>query len=280
MASIAKGTKAASLSLAVALWGASALAQDKVDDAWLVGYGDGLYLWAWADGTYAAAHDSAEPFSGDSSGWQLGCRLDKMTDEKTCFISSISPSNELFGGLEIRYGTSSTPLAVCVQGHDFPGSKAMIRVDKLPAVETDEQGCLAPESIVPKMMFGESVLVRRVSLPNGVEIDKLLTLGGFPQAVLGLPKIQAGKLRRDAVTSIDIPEAASADVARLVENAKALDRRCRGTEGSDPASTVCAARNDAFLQANRAGMCYGKEGQAGYQMEWHSCEPDSIGRGH
>lgn len=68
------------------------------------------------------------------------------------------------------------------------------------------------------------------------------------------------------------------EIARLIDTARELDRRCRGTEGADPSSSVCDERNAAFDQVNNAGWCYGKDGQFGYQSEWHACGPDSIGR--
>lgn len=52
---------------------------------------------------------------------------------------------------------------------------------------------------------------------------------------------------------------------------------CRGHNPSDPRMyTGCEARDEYYskMLAER-GWCYGREGEAGYQMEWHVCGPTS-----
>lgn len=71
------------------------------------------------------------------------------------------------------------------------------------------------------------------------------------------------------------PSAPPKQVAELIEGARELDRRCRGTEGANPKSDICDRRNAAFDRVSDAGWCYGKQWQAGYQYEWHACESDS-----
>ncbi len=68
------------------------------------------------------------------------------------------------------------------------------------------------------------------------------------------------------------------EIAELIDAARDLNRRCRGSEGADPSSTVCTERNAAFDAVNAVGWCYGKDDQFGYQYEWHACGPDSVGR--
>lgn len=65
-------------------------------------------------------------------------------------------------------------------------------------------------------------------------------------------------------------------IKTLIGRARDLDRRCRGTEGANPSSSVCDERNTAFKDLNENGWCYGKAGQVGYQNEWHKCEASSI----
>lgn len=52
---------------------------------------------------------------------------------------------------------------------------------------------------------------------------------------------------------------------------------CRGTDPSNPRMhTGCEARDNYYskMLADR-DWCYGREGEAGYQMRWHPCGPDS-----
>lgn len=65
-------------------------------------------------------------------------------------------------------------------------------------------------------------------------------------------------------------------VKRLLEEARSLNRRCRGAEGANPSSTVCGDRDAKFDELGDLGWCYGKEGEAGYQHEWHVCGPTSL----
>jgi len=73
----------------------------------------------------------------------------------------------------------------------------------------------------------------------------------------------------------DASAARNAEVKSLLAQARELNRRCRGTEGAtNPA--VCEQRDAKFDELNNVGWCYGKEGEFGYQQEWHMCGPTSI----
>ena len=73
----------------------------------------------------------------------------------------------------------------------------------------------------------------------------------------------------------DASAARDAQVKDLLSQARELDSRCRGTEGAtNPA--VCEQRDAKFDELNNVGWCYGKEGEFGYQHEWHMCGPTSI----
>lgn len=81
--------------------------------------------------------------------------------------------------------------------------------------------------------------------------------------------VKIGEATGDAFTARD------AEVKDLISQAIELNRRCRGTEGAtNPA--VCEQRNAKFDELNDVGWCYGREGEYGYQNEWHVCGPTSI----
>jgi hypothetical protein len=49
---------------------------------------------------------------------------------------------------------------------------------------------------------------------------------------------------------------------------------CRGGSG-DETMQWCAVRDGLTDVLIVRGWCYGKSGEAGYQMRWHKCGPDS-----
>ncbi len=51
-----------------------------------------------------------------------------------------------------------------------------------------------------------------------------------------------------------------------------LNSQCRGGSGDDPKTQrACDRREEVGKQIDQAGWCYGREGQMGYQMQWHAC---------
>lgn len=67
-------------------------------------------------------------------------------------------------------------------------------------------------------------------------------------------------------------EAQPAPVEHLFDIEKDLDTLCRGSaEGGVLRDDICEVRDKAVKALYSLGYCYGKEGQAGYQMKWHRC---------
>ncbi|MER9302914.1 hypothetical protein [Mesorhizobium sp. M0496] len=71
-----------------------------------------------------------------------------------------------------------------------------------------------------------------------------------------------------------------ANVKVLLNAEGALNELCRGGSGDDPKTLqACDDRNAVETRLYAAGWCYGKRGQAGYQMKWHRCTANSLHQG-
>lgn len=66
-----------------------------------------------------------------------------------------------------------------------------------------------------------------------------------------------------------------AEITALIESERAANTVCRGSFGNET-ERACERRSVLGEQLNRHGMCYGREGEAGYQMSWHQCGPGSV----
>jgi hypothetical protein len=75
------------------------------------------------------------------------------------------------------------------------------------------------------------------------------------------------------------PAAAREDVttSSLVKRWYEANGFCRGGSGDNPETLAwCEARDGLEAVLRARGMCFGKAGQASYQMKWHKCGKDSI----
>lgn len=62
---------------------------------------------------------------------------------------------------------------------------------------------------------------------------------------------------------------------------KVANEACRGGPGDAAETRAACARRDHFTnRLSRIGLCYGKQGQAAADHEWHGCGPASnrLGR--
>jgi hypothetical protein len=63
----------------------------------------------------------------------------------------------------------------------------------------------------------------------------------------------------------------------LIAIHRQLNSMCRGWSGDDPhTQQVCEVRDRLGGTLQKAGYCFGRRGQAGAQMSWHRCGPDSL----
>ncbi|MDO1585259.1 hypothetical protein [Rhizobium oryzicola] len=59
---------------------------------------------------------------------------------------------------------------------------------------------------------------------------------------------------------------------RLISQWQAQNTACRGGSGDSPETiTACDRREVLGAKLKAVGWCYGREGEAGYQMDWHAC---------
>jgi S1-C subfamily serine protease len=64
----------------------------------------------------------------------------------------------------------------------------------------------------------------------------------------------------------------SADPSAMLALWEEQNSNCRGGSGDRPETwQACEAREHTQMSAQAAGWCYGREGQAGYEMDWHRC---------
>lgn len=71
--------------------------------------------------------------------------------------------------------------------------------------------------------------------------------------------------------------AQDAETIGLLQDVATLNSRCRGGSGDDSETWMaCGARDYIGFLLFQRGYCLGKEGQAGFEMEWHPCGPGSL----
>ncbi|MGO7153188.1 hypothetical protein [Rhizobium leguminosarum] len=64
--------------------------------------------------------------------------------------------------------------------------------------------------------------------------------------------------------------------SRLIAQWGEENGSCRGNSGDVPETwKACERREAVGAKLDKIGWCYGREGEAGYQHQWHECGPDS-----
>ncbi|RFB96572.1 hypothetical protein B5K08_09425 [Rhizobium leguminosarum bv. trifolii] len=67
-----------------------------------------------------------------------------------------------------------------------------------------------------------------------------------------------------------------AEPSRLIAQWGEENGSCRGNSGDDPETwKACERRKAIGAKLDKIGWCYGREGEAGYQHQWHVCGQDS-----
>jgi hypothetical protein len=122
--------------------------------------------------------------------WNFHIKIDEMTDEQSISVKKYAYYlSEQFGersvGSEMILYLDLTDKDyefLCVLGHDFPGMTGMIRVDKTPAIETRENGCLQlTKDLDSQLRSGSKITIRGSNFPYKSPITRVIDLGGYSE---------------------------------------------------------------------------------------------------
>jgi hypothetical protein len=143
---------------------------------------DGYYVRMYQDGS-ASVSNSPDILVEN---WSIDCRLDGMRDKRRCSFSRTT------GGIFVYYGFASAPQSICISGHDFPGRRGQIRVDKHQPITTDRDGCVPAGRILSQLKSGSEVLTRSYRWPYDYPVDKSTYLEGFNKTMAVVDRIRSG----------------------------------------------------------------------------------------
>jgi hypothetical protein len=80
-----------------------------------------------------------------------------------------------------------------------------------------------------------------------------------------------------AIPLFAVPAVAQVNAETLIRMEREANGRCRGGSGdSQETWEACGARDAYGRVLAMLGWCYGRQGEAGYQMNWHRCQANSI----
>lgn len=100
------------------------------------------------------------------------------------------------------------------------------------------------------------------------------------KAASGVASFELGvDLRRGVILSEtgSVLKGQKPDIQRVIGHWQDLNSKCRGGSGNEQATLdACADREKVGETLTAADWCYGREGEYGYQMEWHRCGPTSL----
>ena len=134
--------------------------------------------------------DNADANTSFEDKWNFHIKIDEMTDEQRITVRRYAYRfTEEFG--EIKMGhkiklflnlTYKDYELLCVSGHDFPGMTGMIRVDKNPAIETKEDGCLKlSKALDGQLRSGSKLTIRGSKFPSRSPKTRVIDLGGYSE---------------------------------------------------------------------------------------------------
>ena len=124
--------------------------------------------------------------------WSFQIKVDEMTDEKIVMASRMQ-YEYLDEAKRIRKSSNihlwfflADPNGemLCTPGHDFPGRKAMIRIDSLPAQETSEKGCIVlSKELDSQLKSGDEILIRGYHWPSQAPQTVRINLDGYSEVI-------------------------------------------------------------------------------------------------
>lgn len=158
-------------------------------------------------------------------------------------------------------GSGGQTMALVAVGAEMPGGTVLRRTVIGP------EGFAEFRRLADTISEGEDI---EVSAPGGrrqaFPPDRLLA--AVPDTVLRCAP---------SVIGIRSRVADQRNATTLVALSNDANERCRGGSGDNPETHIaCAERTEIGERLAVIGWCYGRQGQAGYQMNWHQCGRDSI----
>lgn len=183
-------------------------------------------------------------------------------------------------GQNTRYTLSTAELAVVQRS---VASETMIparaRVSGVVASITPTgvvQACGLVSVIEPTGFYGPPRAFMGVLGENMAGTNVFVSVAGIAQTSIRQLATQQLCAKEGMAIGSAETKVSNQNVREMLAQERELNSRCRGTEGANPASTVCSERDAVGRKLNSAGWCYGRESEFGYQNEWHVCQADSI----
>ncbi len=131
-----------------------------------------------------------DPYMALDDQWSFRIKLDEMTDEQKITVGRNAYAiSEQFGEMQLEASISLFLILndkdneyLCVLGHDFPGMTGMVRVDKAPPLETEENGCMElTKDLDNQLRSGSKITIRGSKFPyRGAETHEI-NLGGYAE---------------------------------------------------------------------------------------------------
>jgi hypothetical protein len=81
----------------------------------------------------------------------------------------------------------------------------------------------------------------------------------------------------DEYPTVSNQNAWTAEEQNLITEAANINSQCRGGSGDDPMTDwACENRDSYYERLRKIGICFGREGQYGAEMDFHRCGADSF----
>lgn len=151
----------------------------------LLDIGGGIVARVFSDGSGLAG--TREEVTSFGNAWSVRIKKDEITDESIIYTTR-KPYFEYQGSrhdartdlrLYAEFSNKNGEI-LCVSGHDFPGKKAIIRIDSNPAIETNEHGCLAlTQSLNNEIRQAKELTLRGYVWPYESPETHKVNLGGY-----------------------------------------------------------------------------------------------------
>lgn len=174
---------------------------------------------------------------------------------------------------------ASSPLSKAVQARMVAGSAAPLLLNSVGAEARDgnvlrwtgvgQDAFTTAKEVADAISEGASI---RVQAPGG-GLQEV-----FPADVQNGRAVVDVVLRcAPSVIGIRSRVARQRDPASLITLSDDANSRCRGGSGGEDATWIaCAERSEIGERLQALNWCYGRQGEAGYQMSWHRCGRGSL----